>query len=148
MLHSGGEEVLLDVAGQDATEAFEDVGHSDEARETLDTLHVGSLKRQVRCPPCPTPDTPSKADKTPRLRSPTRTVLPTTGTCRLINLVSLQAGDPTPKAPKPGAVTPAASTGDATGLGIGVYAIVLIGGAAAYFAYNYLQAQQAAQQNA
>ncbi len=35
---SGGEEVLLDVGGQDATEAFEDVGHSDEARETLEQL--------------------------------------------------------------------------------------------------------------
>ena len=46
-LHSGGEEVLLDVAGQDATEAFEDVGHSDEARETLEQLKVGVLKRQV-----------------------------------------------------------------------------------------------------
>ena len=45
--HSGGEEVLLDVAGQDATEAFEDVGHSDEARETLDSLIVGTLKRRV-----------------------------------------------------------------------------------------------------
>lgn len=46
-ISSGGEEVLLDVAGQDATEAFEDVGHSDEARETLEQLHVGDLKRQV-----------------------------------------------------------------------------------------------------
>jgi cytochrome b involved in lipid metabolism len=45
--HSGGEEVMLDVAGQDATEAFEDVGHSDEARETLDQLYAGVLKRQV-----------------------------------------------------------------------------------------------------
>lgn len=45
---SGGEEVMLDVAGQDATEAFEDVGHSDEARETLDQLLVGNLKRGVR----------------------------------------------------------------------------------------------------
>jgi cytochrome b5 len=44
---SGGEEVMLDVAGQDATEAFEDVGHSDEARETLAQLEVGVLKRQV-----------------------------------------------------------------------------------------------------
>ncbi|KAM0252868.1 hypothetical protein ACHAQJ_007498 [Trichoderma viride] len=44
--HPGGEEVLLDVAGQDATEAFEDVGHSDEARETLEQLLVGTLKRQ------------------------------------------------------------------------------------------------------
>jgi cytochrome b involved in lipid metabolism len=47
----GGEEVLLDVAGQDATEAFEDVGHSDEAREILAGLKVGTLKRQVRFPP-------------------------------------------------------------------------------------------------
>lgn len=45
---SGGEEVLLDVGGQDATEAFEDVGHSDEAREILVGLLVGTLKRQVR----------------------------------------------------------------------------------------------------
>jgi len=43
--HPGGEEVLLDVGGQDATEAFEDVGHSDEAREILEGLKIGSLKR-------------------------------------------------------------------------------------------------------
>jgi len=43
--HPGGEEVLLDVGGQDATEAFEDVGHSDEAREILEGLKVGTLKR-------------------------------------------------------------------------------------------------------
>ena len=43
----GGEEVLLDVAGQEATEAFEDVGHSDEAREILEKLLVGDLKRMV-----------------------------------------------------------------------------------------------------
>lgn len=39
---------MLDVGGQDATEAFEDVGHSDEARETLEQLLVGTLKRKVR----------------------------------------------------------------------------------------------------
>ncbi|EED23361.1 cytochrome b5, putative [Talaromyces stipitatus ATCC 10500] len=44
--HPGGEEVLLDVGGQDATEAFEDVGHSDEAREILEGLKIGVLKRQ------------------------------------------------------------------------------------------------------
>lgn len=37
---------MLDVGGQDATEAFEDVGHSDEAREILEGLLVGTLKRQ------------------------------------------------------------------------------------------------------
>ncbi|KAI5807423.1 cytochrome b5 [Peziza echinospora] len=42
--HPGGEEVLLDVAGVDSTEAFDDVGHSDEAREILATLLVGNIK--------------------------------------------------------------------------------------------------------
>lgn len=49
----GGEEVLLDVGGQDATEAFEDVGHSDEAREILAGLIIGDLKRVVRSHPAP-----------------------------------------------------------------------------------------------
>ncbi|KAI9805915.1 MAG: hypothetical protein M1825_000529 [Sarcosagium campestre] len=48
--HPGGEEVLLDVGGQDATEAFEDVGHSDEAREILEGMLIGPLKRQAGDP--------------------------------------------------------------------------------------------------
>lgn len=43
--HPGGEEVLMDLAGQDATDSFEDVGHSDEAREILKGLAIGKLKR-------------------------------------------------------------------------------------------------------
>ncbi|KAJ5959648.1 uncharacterized protein N7479_006798 [Penicillium vulpinum] len=43
--HPGGEEVLLDLAGQDCTEAFDDVGHSDEARETLKEYFAGNVKR-------------------------------------------------------------------------------------------------------
>jgi len=39
---------MLDVGGQDATEAFEDVGHSDEAREILNGMLVGKLARKVR----------------------------------------------------------------------------------------------------
>lgn len=42
---------MLDVGGQDATEAFEDVGHSDEAREILDGLLIGELKREVNNKP-------------------------------------------------------------------------------------------------
>ncbi|KAL8417949.1 hypothetical protein RB594_001533 [Gaeumannomyces avenae] len=97
--HPGGEEVMLDVAGQDATEAFEDVGHSDEARETLSSLLVGDLKRQ--------------------------------------------AGDPKPKSQSSGSLAPAAQT-SAAGMGIGLYAVILVGGIAAYAAYQYLQQQQAA----
>ncbi|KAK0742507.1 cytochrome b5-like heme/steroid binding domain-containing protein [Apiosordaria backusii] len=95
--HPGGEEVLLDVAGQDSTEAFEDVGHSDEAREALEPLLVGTLKRNP--------------------------------------------GDPKPKTPLPGAVSPAANNSSA-GLGVGLYAVVLLGGLAAFGAYQYLQQQQ------
>ncbi|KAI9712818.1 MAG: hypothetical protein M1820_001440 [Bogoriella megaspora] len=61
--HPGGEEVLLDVGGQDATEAFEDVGHSDEAREILNGLLVGSLKRQPG-DPTPKSSTPSTSTST------------------------------------------------------------------------------------
>lgn len=48
----GGEKVLLDVGGQDASEAFEDVGDSDEACEALDALLIGNLKRMVRALSC------------------------------------------------------------------------------------------------
>ncbi|KAL8698252.1 MAG: hypothetical protein Q9224_001937 [Gallowayella concinna] len=51
--HPGGEEVLLDVGGQDATEAFEDVGHSDEARQILDGMEKAKLKRVVNASPPP-----------------------------------------------------------------------------------------------
>lgn len=33
----------MELIAKDATEAFEDVGHSDEARETLNTLLVGEF---------------------------------------------------------------------------------------------------------
>ncbi|KAJ7020278.1 cytochrome b5-like heme/steroid binding domain-containing protein [Mycena alexandri] len=43
--HPGGDEVILSEAGQDATEAFEDVGHSDEARELLPAMLVGEFEK-------------------------------------------------------------------------------------------------------
>lgn len=42
--HPGGEEVVIDVAGMDATEAFEDIGHSDDAREILKGLLIGKVE--------------------------------------------------------------------------------------------------------
>ncbi|KAJ3498926.1 hypothetical protein NLG97_g737 [Lecanicillium saksenae] len=109
--HPGGEEVILDVAGQDATEAFEDVGHSDEARETLDELLVGTLKRQVRC----------------------------TKPIALIVAQQLATLPPAPLRPP----DPANSgTAESTGLGIGLYGVVLVGGLLGYFGYQYLQNQQ------
>ncbi|KAJ6560351.1 cytochrome b5-like heme/steroid binding domain-containing protein [Mycena capillaripes] len=43
--HPGGDEVILAETGQDATEAFEDVGHSDEARELLPGMLVGEFEK-------------------------------------------------------------------------------------------------------
>uniref|UniRef100_A0A674MMM0 Cytochrome b5 n=1 Tax=Takifugu rubripes TaxID=31033 RepID=A0A674MMM0_TAKRU len=41
--HPGGEEVLREHAGGDATESFEDVGHSTDAREMAGGLLMGEL---------------------------------------------------------------------------------------------------------
>ncbi|KAJ2751926.1 Cytochrome b5, partial [Coemansia nantahalensis] len=42
--HPGGEEVILEYAGKDATEAFEDIGHSEDARDLLKGLMIGRLE--------------------------------------------------------------------------------------------------------
>ncbi|KAJ5525599.1 uncharacterized protein N7503_010261 [Penicillium pulvis] len=96
--HPGGEEVLLDVGGQDGTEAFEDVGHSDEAREILDGLLVGNVKRMP--------------------------------------------GDPEPKANPSASSASSSSSSSSGGFGVGLYGIILVGGAIAYGVYNYLEAQK------
>ncbi|EKM59776.1 uncharacterized protein PHACADRAFT_137978 [Phanerochaete carnosa HHB-10118-sp] len=44
--HPGGDEVILAEAGKDATEAFEDVGHSDEARALLKGFYVGEFEKE------------------------------------------------------------------------------------------------------
>lgn len=41
--HPGGEEVILDCAGADSTEAFDDIGHSEDAVEQLASLYIGDL---------------------------------------------------------------------------------------------------------
>ncbi|KAG8484370.1 hypothetical protein CXB51_023932 [Gossypium anomalum] len=41
--HPGGDEVLLSATGKDATDDFEDVGHSDSARDMLDQYYVGEI---------------------------------------------------------------------------------------------------------
>ena len=41
--HPGGEEVLLEMAGKEATEAFEDVGHSVDARDLMKQHYIGDI---------------------------------------------------------------------------------------------------------
>ena len=125
---SGGEEVLLDVAGQDSTEAFEDVGHSDEAREILESIKVGTLKRLV-------------CFALLRLSSFLRILGELF--CWLFSLS--QPGDPAPAA-APTTTTTSTSSSDSTGLGIGLYAVLLVGAALAYGVYQYMATQQAQQQ--
>lgn len=46
--HPGGEEVLLEQAGKDASESFEDVGHSTDAREMMKRYKIGEVIESER----------------------------------------------------------------------------------------------------
>jgi len=46
--HPGGEEVLLEQAGRDATEPFEDVGHSTDARDMMKSFKIGEIVEAER----------------------------------------------------------------------------------------------------
>lgn len=41
--HPGGGELIADVAGQDATKAFDDFGHSSDAKQILKKFKIGEL---------------------------------------------------------------------------------------------------------
>ncbi|XP_030547733.1 cytochrome b5-like isoform X2 [Rhodamnia argentea] len=41
--HPGGDEVLLSSTGKDATDDFEDVGHSSSARAMMDDFYIGEI---------------------------------------------------------------------------------------------------------
>lgn len=44
----GGEEILIEYAGKDSTEAFDDVGHSQDAKDLLKQYHVGTIVEAER----------------------------------------------------------------------------------------------------
>lgn len=46
--HPGGEEVLLDHKGVDASEDFDDVGHSADAQELMKKYMIGELVKEER----------------------------------------------------------------------------------------------------
>ncbi|KAH8810573.1 cytochrome b5-like heme/steroid binding domain-containing protein [Xylogone sp. PMI_703] len=45
--HPGGDQTLLDVAGTDSTEAYDDAGHSEKANKILETYLIGTLKGPI-----------------------------------------------------------------------------------------------------
>ncbi|CAN6466400.1 unnamed protein product [Victoria cruziana] len=66
--HPGGDEVLLSATGKDATNDFEDVGHSNAARDMMAKYYIGKidvstipLKRTY----VPAKQAPYNPDKTP-----------------------------------------------------------------------------------
>jgi hypothetical protein len=112
---------MLDVGGQDSTEAFEDVGHSDEAREILEGLLVGTVKRGV---------------------SLNKPLLRNTSGHSMLTTIAKQPNDPPAKPQQ--TTTSSQSTGSASqsGMGVGLYAMILVGGAVAFFGYQYMQQSQ------
>ncbi|KAI9358049.1 cytochrome b5 [Pilaira anomala] len=61
--HPGGEEAIYDEAGKDATESFEDIGHSDEARELLEQFYIGDLDGVSAAKATPVPVTQLPVEK-------------------------------------------------------------------------------------
>ncbi|KAJ3266106.1 hypothetical protein HDU77_002593 [Chytriomyces hyalinus] len=48
--HPGGEEVIMENAGFDATDAFDEIGHSDDAKDLLKSMKIGTLVDSAKPP--------------------------------------------------------------------------------------------------
>ncbi|KAF8024521.1 hypothetical protein BT93_F1638 [Corymbia citriodora subsp. variegata] len=59
--HPGGDEVLLNNTGKDATDDFEDVGHSDSAKEMMEKYYIGEVNSSTL---------PAKSEYTPPTQVP------------------------------------------------------------------------------
>jgi len=47
-IHPGGSEVLLEHAGEDITDPFDDIGHSDEAMALIKKFKIGEIEHYER----------------------------------------------------------------------------------------------------
>lgn len=63
--HPGGEEVMLENAGKDGTEPFEDVGHSTDAREMMREYLIGEIQEEKPKVVVETKQTVEKVEKGP-----------------------------------------------------------------------------------
>jgi len=43
--HPGGPEIIMEFAGKNADDMFEDIGHSNEARQKMKEFYVGDLEK-------------------------------------------------------------------------------------------------------
>ncbi|KAL7021656.1 hypothetical protein ACKWTF_011976 [Chironomus riparius] len=46
--HPGGEEILIEYAGKETTESFNDIGHSQDAKELMKKYHIGTIVEAER----------------------------------------------------------------------------------------------------
>ena len=46
--HPGGEDILMENSGTDASEPWEDIGHSSEARDKMKKYQIGELRQEDR----------------------------------------------------------------------------------------------------
>ncbi|KAL8352604.1 hypothetical protein RB601_002766 [Gaeumannomyces tritici] len=77
--HPGGADVLIEAAGQDASEAFDSAGHSEDASEIMASFRVGKLKGGASRKPGP---------KQVRVAVRTPTESPSSGSARGMSLGS------------------------------------------------------------
>lgn len=60
--HPGGDDVILACTGKDATDDFEDIGHSQSARQTMEGFRVGDIE------PSSIPDKLHEVDRDTQLK--------------------------------------------------------------------------------
>jgi cytochrome b involved in lipid metabolism len=57
--HPGGTDIMIETAGMDVTHSFEEVIHSDQARQQTAQFHIGQIEGYVHESMTPTVDTRS-----------------------------------------------------------------------------------------